>query len=150
MLPCFQTCFDQAGRSKAAIARDCEITVQHLYKLFSGKFPVAKHRRARLDRAFGFPVDWAAYEAEASAARAEAIGAPPEAPKVRAAPHRPEPTPKAPARSPIAGKWGEPITPAPKARPAAPPKAAPAPAAPAPRKGFFANLIRDDGEEPFI
>ena len=135
MLTCFQSSFDQAGRSKAAIARDCEMTVQHLYKLFSGKLAIPKHRRARIDRAFqGFPVNWEAYEAEMAALSQ----APTEAPKIKAAPHRPA---SAPSRSPVAGKWGEPVetVPKPKAAPPAPPKA----------KGFFANLIKDDEEDVF-
>lgn len=135
MLKSIEAAFQAAGRSKAAIARDLGMTSQTLHLYFVGKLMVPKHRRARLDRAIGVAVDWAAYDQEYAHALDVRVPAPkaPEAPK--AAP---------------SGSWGQPVAPAkPKAAstPAPAPKAAPAPA-PA-KRTWLGGLIKDDGEDAF-
>lgn len=152
MLKSIQTAVFIKGRKNTAIARDMERTAHTVNQWFCGAIRIPHRARSGLETAIGAPIDWDAYDAEfaaldapRAAKRAEKKAfAPPAPPAPPPAPiETPAEAPKKPAEAPRRLT----ATPPPKkptTRPEAPPKA-PAATPPA-RKGFFATLLKDDGD----
>ncbi len=100
ILPSLARAFNSAGRSKAKIAADMDITVQTLRDWFYGKRLVPVHMRERLAEVMGRPIDWPQACAEYHALRNGPKEAP-QAPKIKAAGFAPAPAPvKAPQAAP--------------------------------------------------
>ena len=78
------------GRSQKEMAREVGVQNGTFYAWTNGRLRIPEHRRKSLERAFGAPVDWEAYEREYR-------GSSPETPKkspvsAGAAPERPNTT----------------------------------------------------------
>lgn len=101
------------SRSYAAIARELEMTPQTIGYWFAGRHPVPERKRAALERAMRATVDWAAYDAERGAPKAEQPQTP-EKPPTEALKPLPAPTqPKPQARPPVAAPAAIPARPRP-------------------------------------